>query len=153
MGLFVALIAALDQYSKYLVLAHIAMGSHVKCIPGLVYLTYVQNYGAAFSSLQGARWLFLVIFAVFAGLLIWSVKKNILPFTRLEQWCLAAILGGGLGNAIDRLFRGFVVDMIATDFMDFPVFNVADSFITCGAILLAIHLVFWNREFWKDDKK
>ena len=54
---------------------------------------------------------------------------------------------------IDRLRFGYVVDMIAVDFINFPVFNVADSFITCGGILLLVHLAFFNREFWKDDKK
>ena len=61
--------------------------------------------------------------------------------------------GGGLGNIIDRVFRGYVVDLFATDFIQFPVFNVADCFITCGAIGLLVHLAFWNRSFWRDDKK
>ena len=65
----------------------------------------------------------------------------------------AAALGGGLGNIIDRVFRGYVVDLFATDFIQFPVFNVADCFITCGAIGLLVHLAFWNRSFWRDDKK
>ena len=64
-----------------------------------------------------------------------------------------AVFAGGLGNMIDRLRFGYVVDMIATEFIDFPVFNVADCFITCGCILLMLHLVFFNREFWKEEKK
>ena len=64
-----------------------------------------------------------------------------------------AIYGGGLGNMIDRIRLGFVVDMIEVDFMRFPVFNVADCFITCGCVLLIAHLVFCNKEFWKEDKK
>lgn len=153
MSLFVLVIAGLDQLSKYLVVANIPLGGHMDFLPGLLSLTYAQNTGAAFSSLQGARWLFVAIFVVFAAALIWCTAKKVLPFTRLEQWCLAAILGGGLGNLIDRLFLGYVVDMISTDFMNFPVFNVADSFITCGAILLFVHLIFWNKDFWKDEKK
>ena len=65
----------------------------------------------------------------------------------------AAILGGGLGNILDRVFRGYVVDMIATDFISFPVFNVADCFITCGVIGLLIHLALFNRSFWREEKK
>ena len=79
--------------------------------------------------------------------------KVFLPFARFELWCLAAILGGGLGNILDRVFRGYVVDMIATDFISFPVFNVADCFITCGAIGLLIHLALFNRSFWREEKK
>lgn len=153
LGLFALAVAALDQVSKYLVVQNIAYGGQVPCIKGLFHLTYVQNYGAAFSFFQGQRWLFILIFLAFAGLLVWGTAKKTLPFTRLEQWCLAAILGGGLGNVLDRVFRGYVVDMIATDFIRFPVFNVADCFITCGAILLLVHLVFWNRAFWKGEGK
>jgi signal peptidase II len=63
------------------------------------------------------------------------------------------LFAGGFGNMIDRLLLGYVVDMIATEFINFPVFNVADCFITCGCILLMAHLVFFNKEFWKDEKK
>ena len=65
---------------------------------------------------------------------------------------IAAIYAGGLGNMIDRLRLGYVVDMIETTFIEFPVFNVADIFITCGCILMMIHLIFFNKEFWKEDK-
>ena len=153
LGLFALLIVAADQISKYFVVERIAYGSTVPFLEGVLHLTYVQNYGAAFSFLQGHRWLFIVGFVVFVALLIWGLHKKVLPFARFELWCLAAILGGGLGNILDRVFRGYVVDMIATDFIRFPVFNVADCFITCGAIGLFIHLIFFNRSFWKDEKK
>ena len=74
------------------------------------------------------------------------------PFTTFERWCIVAVFAGGLGNMIDRLRLGYVVDMIELDFMRFPVFNVADCFITCGAIALLAHLVLCNKEFWKDEK-
>ena len=76
-----------------------------------------------------------------------------MPFTTLERWCIVAIFGGGLGNMIDRLRLGFVVDMIELEFMEFPVFNVADCFISCGTVLLLVHLFFMNKAFWKEDKK
>ena len=122
-------------------------------LPGVVGLTYVQNTGAAFSSVEGMQWLFAVIFLIFTGLILWEYFKKPQPFTRLERWCIAAIYGGGLGNMIDRLRYGYVVDMIKTEFMEFPVFNVADCFITCGCIMLLVHLVFFNKAFWKDGKK
>ena len=76
-----------------------------------------------------------------------------MPFPRLERWCIAAIYGGGLGNMIDRVRQGYVVDMLETEFMEFPVFNLADCFITCGCLLLMVHLAFFNKSFWKDEKK
>ena len=85
--------------------------------------------------------------------IIWEYKKRSLGFTTFEWWCVIAIYGGGLGNMIDRVRLGYVVDMIETKFIRFPVFNVADCFITCGCIALIAHLVLFNKNFWKDEKK
>ncbi len=153
MALFAAGIVAVDQITKFLTVAHIGLHQHVEMLPGVLGLTYVQNTGAAFSSFEGMQWLFAVIFLIFTGLILWEYFKKPQPFTRLERWCIAAIYGGGLGNMIDRLRYGYVVDMIKTEFMEFPVFNVADCFITCGCIMLLVHLVFFNKAFWKDGKK
>ena len=151
--LFSAAIVAVDQYTKYLTVASIALHADVPFLPGLLQLTYVRNTGAAFSSFEGQQWLFALVFLVFSGLVFWEYRKKALPFTRLERWCIFAIYGGGLGNMIDRIRLGYVVDMIETTFIEFPVFNVADCFITCGCILLAGHLILFNKEFWKEDKK
>ena len=151
--LFAAGIVAADQITKYLTVANIALYQDVPFIPGLLGLTYVQNTGAAFSSFEGQQWLFALIFVVFTLLIFWEYRTNYMGFNKFERWCIAAIYGGGLGNMIDRVRMGYVVDMIETQFMVFPVFNVADCFITCGCILMMIHLVLWNKEFWKDGKK
>ena len=151
--LFVGAIVAADQFTKYLTVANIALYEDVPFIPGLLQLTYVQNTGAAFSMLEGQRWLFIAVFAVMTVLIFWEYFKKPLPFTKLERWCIAAIYGGGVGNILDRFFRGYVVDMIQTEFIEFPVFNVADCFITCGCILLLVHLLLFNKAFWKDEKK
>ncbi len=153
MGIFAAVVVALDQLSKFLVVEFIPLYASVEAIPGLFHLTYVKNIGAAFSVLQGQQWLFALLFAVLTVAVIWEFSKKRLPFTTFERWCIVAIYAGGLGNMIDRIRLGYVVDMIAVDFVDFAIFNVADSFITCGCILLMVHLVFFNRAFWKDDKK
>ena len=121
--------------------------------PGVLNLTYVQNSGAAFSSFEGQQWLFALIFLFFTGLIVWEYFKKKMAFTPFERWCIAAIYGGGFANMVDRLRMGYVVDMIETAFMDFPVFNVADCFITCGCVLLMGHLVLFNKAFWKDKKK
>ena len=152
-SLFAAGIVAADQFVKYLTVANIALYADVPFIPGLLQLTYVQNTGAAFSSFQGQQWLFALIFVIFSVLIVREYRKQTMGFTRLEWWCIAAIYGGGLGNMIDRVRMGYVVDMIETTFMEFPVFNVADCFITCGCIALMAHLVLCNKAFWKDGKK
>lgn len=151
-SLFSAGIVAADQIVKYLVVSGIPLYSDVKVLPGIVGLTYVQNTGAAFSMLQGKQWLFALIFLAFTALILVEYFKQPMPFSRFERWCIAAIYGGGLGNMIDRIRLGYVVDMIETKFMDFPVFNVADCFITCGCIALIASLVLCNKEFWKDGK-
>ena len=153
MGLMGAVIVFLDQWTKYLTVANIDLFGNLEALPGIFHLTYVQNTGAAWSMFAGMRWLFLAVFAVFAGFVIWEFWKKRLPFTTFDRWCIAAVLAGGLGNIIDRVRLGYVVDMICLDFMDFPVFNVADCFITCGCIALMVSLIFFNKDFWKEEKK
>ena len=151
--LFAAGIVAADQITKYLTVANIGLHVDKPFIPGFLSLTYEQNRGAAFSSFQGMQWLFALIFVVFTVLILWEYFKKPMPFSKFERWCIAAIYGGGLANMIDRVRLGFVVDMIQTDFMDFPVFNVADCFITCGCFALMVSLFLFNKEFWKEEKK
>ena len=151
--LFSGAIVAADQITKYLTVANIPLYADVPFIPGLLQLTYVQNTGAAFSSFEGQQWLFAIVFVVFTAMVFYEYSKKSMPFTTLERWCIFAIYGGGLGNMIDRVRLGYVVDMIETTFMEFPVFNVADCFITCGCILLIAHLILVNKEFWKEEKK
>ena len=153
MAVFTAVIVALDQLSKLWVVANIDLYGRIPAIDGLFCLTYVQNTGAAFSSFQGMRWLFVLIFVIFTVAVIWDFTKKSLPFSTFERWCIVAIYGGGLGNMIDRIRLGYVVDMINLEFMNFPVFNVADCFITCGCVALMVSLVLFNKEFWKDEKK
>ena len=153
MALMAAVIVAADQLSKLWVVANIPLHTSMDAIPGLFHLTYVQNTGAAFSSFQGMQWLFLLIFVLFTVGIIWEFSKKHLPFAAFDRWCIAVIYAGGLGNMIDRIRLGYVVDMIEVDFMTFPVFNVADCFITCGCVALIVHLVLFNKEFWKEEKK
>ena len=153
MSLFALGIVGIDQLTKYLTVTQIPLYADVPFLPGVLGLTNVRNTGAAFSMLEGQRWLFLVVFAVLTFLIFFEYFKNPLPFTTLERWCIAAIYGGGVGNVIDRAFRGYVVDMIETQFIEFPVFNVADCFITCGSILLLAHILIFNKAFWKEEKK
>ena len=143
--IFMVLIAVLDQVVKAVVSAHIPLGAVIPAIPGVFHWTNVHNTGAAFSMLQGGRWLFAAVCLIGLAVVVVLVVKKVLT-NRFELWCLAAVFGGGIGNLIDRVRLGYVVDMIEVEFMDFAVFNVADAFITCGAIALAVYVLFFDRE-------
>lgn len=151
LSLFALLIAAADQVTKYLTVAGIPQYGHVDVLPGVVGLTYVQNTGAAWSMLEGMRWFFVILFLALTAAILWEYFKSPMPFSKFDRWCIAAIYGGGLGNVIDRARLGYVVDMIRTEFIEFPVFNVADCFITCGCVVLIVRMLF-NKKFWKDGK-
>lgn len=153
MGLLAAGIVLIDQLTKLWVVANIGLGGFLPGFNKVFHLTYYQNDGAAFSMLEGQQWLFAILFVALTAAIIWDFWKKSLPFTTFERWCIAAVWAGGLGNMIDRVRLGYVIDMIEVDFMNFAIFNVADCFITCGCIALMVSLVFFNRNFWKDDKK
>jgi signal peptidase II len=145
-GLAIAVVA-LDQATKVAVVAAIPPHRAVELIPGLLNLVHAHNYGAAFGLLNsGAGWqvglLAAVAVAVIGGLSVWLYRLGRTePATRLA---LALILGGALGNLIDRVRLGYVVDFIDVHWKQayhYPAFNVADSGITVGAVLLVILLI------------
>ena len=140
----------LDQWTKFLVVQNIPLYTAKPGIPGLFSLTYVQNTGAAWSSFQGMIWLFVLIFAIFTAFLVFELITGKVGFNTFEKWCLIVIYGGAVGNIIDRVRLGFVVDMINLDFMEFPVFNVADCFICIGAFALIVYMLFSQK--WKEKK-
>lgn len=150
MGIFVVIATVLDQLSKLWVVGNIPLYGEIPVLDGVFHLTYAQNTGAAWSMLSGMQWLFLLIFLAFTLGIIWEFSKKRWPFTTFDRWCIAVVYAGGLGNIIDRIRLGYVVDMIEVEFIDFPVFNLADCCITCGCIALVVHLIFFNREFWKE---
>ena len=139
LALAAVLCVAADQAVKWLVVNTMTLGQSP-----LLRLTRVHNYGAAWSSFSGARWLLIILTAVGMCVLAWLLVKVVRH--PLGQWSLACILGGGIGNLIDRVRLGYVVDMLDTMFMDFPVFNVADVFVVCGTICALIYyLAFYGK--------
>lgn len=133
----------LDQLSKLWIVNHIPLNTIHKFLPGIFSLTYLRNYGAAFSILQNQQWFFTVItFAVVGAACYYFVKNLQGNFWLL--FGLLLIISGGLGNFIDRVRLGYVVDMVHLDFMNFAIFNVADSYLTVGVIILFITL--WKEE-------
>jgi len=140
--LAIALVLLLvDQFTKILVIGSFQLGEG-QAVTGFFNLVRVHNAGAAFSFLAGAsgwqRWFFTVLGLVAAVVIIWMLKNH--PGQRLFCFALACILGGAVGNVIDRVLYGYVVDFL--DFhwagMHFPAFNVADSAITVGATCLIL---------------
>lgn len=139
-AVIVLLLIGLDQLVKAYVVQQIPLGEVRSWIPNLVSLTYLQNRGAAFSMLQDQQWLFAIITLVVMVGAIWYLHK------RMEDslWMvfgLTLIIAGGLGNFIDRMSQGFVVDMFHLDFINFAIFNVADSYLTVGVIVLLIAML------------
>ena len=148
------LIIALDQATKILTTTFFELGEVKNIIPGILSFTYVRNEGAAFGILQGARIFFIIItILVLLGAIYYIVKMK--PQSLLEKWALCFIAGGAIGNFIDRAAFGFVRDFIMTEFIDFPVFNVADCFVCIGAalyILYAFGDIFVKKDESKSDE-
>ncbi len=144
------LILILDQGMKYYTTGTLPVGTAVKeLVPGFLQLRNVHNSGSAFSFLNGwpyARWLFLGVTLVFAVLVILALSNRWIK-GGFGRWMALFILAGALGNGIDRCIYGYVVDMFEFAFKlplvgSFPVFNVADVFITCGAIAFCLYVLF-----------
>lgn len=141
-----------DQLSKWLAVIGLKGEDSFPLLPGILHLTYLENRGAAFGSLQDHRWVFLVFSTVALAVMLWVQygRRQILchPTGRVA---LAMLIGGGVGNMIDRLLLGYVVDFIEFRFVDFAVFNIADSCVTVGAVLLMVYIL-WFSEAGKKKK-
>jgi len=136
------LVLILDQAVKYWTVSNITLEiGRVPLIDGLVHLTHVRNYGAAFSILQNTRWLLVALTIVFVAAIIYALCADLIQGA-FGRWTALLLLAGAIGNGIDRLFVGYVVDMIEVEFISFPVFNVADIFVTVFGVLFCVYIVF-----------
>ena len=143
------LVIVLDQICKFLASHYLQLHVPVNLLPGLS-LTLMHNTGAAFSFLSNAggwqRWFFVLLTAIVSiVIVIWLIKLS-----REQRWvacALALILGGALGNLYDRILLGHVIDFIDVYYRDYhwPAFNIADSAITCGAVMLIIDAVWFDK--------
>ena len=142
----VAVIALIfDQLIKYWTTVNVVENTgEVKLIPGFVHLANVHNTGAAFSFLRGGRWFFVVLCAIFVAVVIYLMLKETIRSPG-ARWSAVIVMAGAVGNAIDRVIAGFVVDMFEFDFTifgrRFPVFNLADIYITLGVIVFCIFML------------
>ena len=141
---------AIDQITKLIAFHNLKPIESIEIIQNIFSLTFVENRGAAFGLFQGGRWFFVIttIF-VLVGLVIYYTK---LPQGKVYNWLrvsLVMILAGAVGNFIDRLRQGYVIDFFHATFIEFPVFNVADVYLVCGTALLSVLTIF----FVKDEKE
>ena len=150
----VAVLILLDQGTKFWALASLKPIHNMTLVEGFMDLTFVENRGVAFGMFSGQRWFILLLTGIIAVGLIWFYKampkkKEYFPL----RVSLVMVLSGAIGNIIDRLFRGYVVDFFEFTFFEWPVFNVADIYVVVGVTLLALMILFVVKDEDLDFKK
>ena len=142
-------LVALDQIIKLLVLNYLQPIGSFPLIDGFIQLSYVQNKGAAFGSFSDKTELLAIftLVVIIVGILALMFKK--IKFG-VEYVCVVFLISGGIGNLIDRVYRGFVIDYIEPLFIDFAIFNFADILVTCSAIVLIVWMIY---DVYRDSKK
>ena len=143
------LILGIDQWTKYLTVKHIPLFEVKELLPKVISLTYIQNTGAALSILEGKMSFFYIVTILVVIGIVYALHKygKNQPLFSIS---LAFILGGALGNFVDRILYQFVVDMIRLDFISFPIFNVADVALTIGVGLMILYILL---DEMKNNKK
>ncbi|WP_239719559.1 MULTISPECIES: signal peptidase II [unclassified Mammaliicoccus] len=144
---FIVLLIVFDQLTKFMIVKSLEVGESVKVISKVIYITSHRNQGAAWGILQGKMWLFYIV-TVVVLVILFMFFKNEGYGQPVMQLGLSLLIAGSIGNFIDRLFRGEVVDFIDTYIFgyNFPVFNVADAALTIGVIVLIIVILFEGKE-------
>ncbi len=143
--LIALIVIVIDQLVKWLVVTNISLGETIFHTNGILSLTHIRNTGAAWSILEGQLWFFFVITVITVGIILYFLKKNL----HESKWLtigLSLVLGGALGNFIDRMRLGYVVDMFQIDFVNFPIFNIADTALTIGVFCIMIYLFIEDRK-------
>ncbi|OQO73638.1 signal peptidase II [Enterococcus villorum] len=140
------LLIGLDQWVKWWIVNDLSLGETKNLIPGVLSLNHIRNTGAAWSMLEGKMWLFAVITIIAVIVVVTLMIKNQRKGSRWLMIGLSLILAGAIGNFIDRVRLGDVVDMFQTDFMNFPIFNVADITLVCGVVCILIYIILDEKE-------
>lgn len=146
------LILAGDILSKLWAVKVLSQSGSIQLIRGVFNLTYVENRGAAFGLFQDGRIFFILFTLILIGAAIYLAPK-LRGRSKLLDFGAVFVLAGALGNLIDRIFRGFVVDMLDFCLINFPVFNVADIFVCVGAFLVCLYIVFFEEDTKKDSEQ
>lgn len=137
------IIFGVDIATKFLAKKHLAGSPSIPLIEDVFHLTYVENRGAAFGILQGGLLFFIIVAAAMAVVVVWLLRTYKKRHT-LMKLGLSFLCSGALGNTVDRIMQGYVVDFFDFRLIDFPVFNVADIFVCLGAGLLAVYFIFFD---------
>lgn len=145
----IILIVAFDRVTKLLSVKCLMNKPPVTFIPKVVQFNYAENTGMAFSLFSGARWVFIALTCIVCAVGLWYIFSNRCK-NLWEYWSIGVIVSGGIGNLIDRTAHGYVVDFIEPTFINFAIFNIADSAVTLGAISLVI--CFLTDAFKKEKK-
>ena len=145
-ALLLAACIAGDQLLKYWVVRHLEIGQSAAFLPGLVRLTRLHNTGAAWGSFSGSTALLTAVTAVLLVAVAWLVLRKVIRHP-LGLCAAMLVLGGGIGNMIDRICRGYVVDMFDLEFMSYPIFNLADCFVVVGVILGAVYYLWFYDKY------
>jgi signal peptidase II len=140
-----AALVGVDQLTKQLAVAYLK-GQPNRLWPEVFELEYCENRGAAFSFFEGHVWLLALVSVIILTAVVIAVIRIKLPKIRWVRIAATLIVAGGLGNFIDRIFRGFVVDFISVKLIDFPIFNFADCCVCIGAFVLIFYVIFIYRE-------
>ena len=143
----------LDQITKYVALKQLKPILSHEFIPGLIEFHFHTNDGIAWGMLGGMRWVFIPISIIAILVVMFLLFRYRKKFSSLLGISLSMIVGGGIGNQIDRIVYGEVVDFLNFQFIDFPIFNVADCFVTIGAALALISILIIDKELLSDDLK
>ena len=151
-ALAAAAILALDQWVKHWITVNLPLGESMPLLPGFMQLRTVHNFGAAWSSFSGMRWLLVAVTSVIVLAVAYVLVRRIVRHPLGVAACFL-ILSGGLGNIIDRVRLGYVVDMFDFQFMNYPVFNVADIAVVCGAVLAAVYYLWFYEKYDKMDRQ
>lgn len=139
----ILLLTFIDQCTKYLAVLHLKNQESIVLIPEVFQLQYLENHGAAFGILQGQQWIFFLMTIVYLVAAVWIYLR--IPKTKkyFPLHMIAVVLtAGALGNFIDRISQGYVVDFFYFSLIDFPIFNVADIYVVLSFIGLAICILF-----------
>ena len=147
--LAIAAMVGLDQLVKLWAVRVLQPIGSIPILDDVFSLTYLENRGAAFSMLENRVWLLALVGIVIVAGIFWVIRKGWVSGA-LAQWSLYSIVGGAIGNLLDRIFRGYVVDLFNFQLIHFPVFNVADIFVCVGVGLFCIYTLFFSE---KDEKK
>ena len=140
---FVVLLLAIDQFTKYLAVVHLQPVREIVLIEGVFSLFYHENAGMAFGLFQGGRWVFVALTIIAMGFFVYFYTS--LPKTRyhnIMRFFLLMLIGGALGNFVDRLIQGYVVDFFYFSLINFPIFNMADVFLVVSVFALAVMILF-----------